>query len=65
MIIGCSFTISQEVKHHPTWLLRRCPAATAPPMDSGLAVHAEAEPGSGAGVWGAPRGHGWARIRRG
>ncbi len=69
MIISCSRTTDlgavQEVMHHPTWLSRRCPAATAPPTDSELAVRAGAEPGSGAGAWVAPRGHGWARKERG
>lgn len=70
-IISCSLTTSladcknQEVMHRPTWLLTHCPAATDPPMDSGLAARAEVEPGNGGGVCEVPRGHGWARIRRG
>lgn len=51
--------------HHPALFLTHCPAARSPPMDSGLAVRADVETGSGAGVLGTPCDHGWARIRRG
>lgn len=51
--------------HHPTWLLTCCPAAKAPPRDSGPAARAEVEPEHGGGVCGVPHGHGWARIKKG